>query len=455
MTHDALELAARHPHDFTIQYPPRREFFKDLYRGPADLAVAGHFDKLLLYVHVPFCAAKCHYCNFAVDLRPHAALHTRYVDGLLRQLDALGDLVRDDCEIAGIDIGGGTPTLLATSELQRLLAAISPWRARSRHPWPLSIETTPAIAASCPDRLAALHAGGVQRVSLGVQSTDESFLRLVNRGAQRDAETRALVNLRAAGFARISVDLIFGLPGQTDEQWRRDLERVADAGPDAITTYDCLYRGKGRALTRRQNTLPGPDRYGELYDLAYALLLGRGYHARYGSLNFSRRADETGTSAYFEGRLLDGLPYLGLGNYASSLLGDQWLFAPHGVDAWLAALGRGELFPVGDAYRLPLAERAAKYLLLSLSFGLLDGRRCRAALGVDLEQIAGPALREAEARGWLIRQVGDLWTIAPGSFRELHRLRALFYTPEALRWLGAHARSALPILPIPPVMASA
>lgn len=443
----ALDLAARHPHDFTIQYPPRREFFKDLYRGPADVGAAASLPALLLYVHVPFCAARCYYCNFAVDLRPHAELHARYVDGLLRQLDALGELLPATCEVPGIDIGGGTPTLLAADQLRRLLAALAPWRARSRRARPLSIETTPAIAATCPDRLAALRDGGVERVSLGLQSTDAAFLRLMNRDAQRDSEALALDNLRAAGFPRVSVDLIFGLPGQTAEHWRRDLERIAATGVDTITTYDCLYRGKGRALTKFQRHLPAPADYGALYDLAYDLLTARGYHAAYGSLNFSRHPGETGTSAYFEARLLDGLPYLGLGNYASSLLGEQWFFAPHGVDAWLAAIARGEPFPVGDSYRLPLAERAAKYLLLSLSFGVLDGRRCRAALGVDLTELAGPALREGESRGWLIGQVGDRWHVAPGAFRHLHALRALFYPPEALRWLAAHARAGLPLAP--------
>lgn len=440
----ALELASQHPHDFTIQYPPRREYFKDSFQGPPNLELAREQQELLLYIHVPFCAARCYYCNFAVDVRPHEHLHTRYVNGLIRQLEVLPELI-GDVPIGGIDIGGGTPTLLKSRELRRLLAAIQPWRSRSTRLRPLSIETTPAIAAKHPERLEVLHRGSVQRVSMGLQSTDETFLRMVNRSSQLAAEVRAVQNLKAVGFDRLSVDLIFGLPGQTAEHWQRDLERVLVLEVDTITTYDCLYRGKGRALTRRQTHLPSPGLYGELYDQAYEFLTGHGFHAPYGSVNYSRRPDETGTSAYFEGRLLDGLPYLGLGNYASSLLDDQWFFAPHAVDTWLAKLDHGELFPVGDCYHLPLAERAAKYLLLGLSFGVVDARRFQRALGAPLEDVVGPALQLAETRGWLVR-LGDQWRIPPGGFRHMPKLRAIFYTPEALNWLKAQERTSLKLV---------
>src|SRR5438128_1069134 len=117
----ALALADQFPQEFTIQYPPRREFFQERYRCSPAPAGLHSIRQLLLYVHVPFCEAKCHYCNFAVDTRQAAALHRRYVEAVLRQLAALPGLLTQRPGVAGIDVGGGTPTLLAPALLERLL----------------------------------------------------------------------------------------------------------------------------------------------------------------------------------------------------------------------------------------------------------------------------------------------------------------------------------------------
>ena len=131
-----------------------------------------------------------------------------------------------------------------------------------------------------------------------------SNLNLVNRNLQIAKNERGMNNLRSAGFARINADLIFALPEQTVRDWEYDLTEIIKLSPDSITVYDCLYRGKGRLLTRRLTKLPSPELYGEMYDLAYEILRDRGYYADYGSVNFSKIPNETGTSAYFEGRLL-------------------------------------------------------------------------------------------------------------------------------------------------------
>src|SRR5438552_135912 len=96
-----VALADRFPHDFTIQYPPRREFFQERYRGQPDPADLRSIRRFLLYIHVPFCEAKCHYCNFAVDTRLEPSLHARYVQALVRQLDRLSDLLPPEAVVAG------------------------------------------------------------------------------------------------------------------------------------------------------------------------------------------------------------------------------------------------------------------------------------------------------------------------------------------------------------------
>jgi oxygen-independent coproporphyrinogen-3 oxidase len=272
---------------------------------------------------------------------------------------------------------------------------------------------------------------------MGLQSTNDETLAQVNRRAQRNLGDQATEALARTGFRRVNVDLVFGLPGQTLAHWRADLERVASLPVDSVTTYDCLYRGAGRAMPKLTAVRPTPEDYGALYDCAYAYLTAHGFHAPYGSVNFSRHPGETGTSPYFEGRLLDGLPYLGAGNYASSLVGERWWFAPYGVDGYVAQVEAGEALPHEDGYVLPEDELWAKYVLLSLNFGRIDPARFRRfSGGVELEAAFGPRLEHALEAGWLVRGTDGVYGVAPGQFRAMYSLRALFYSAGAVRWLG-------------------
>lgn len=430
-----LRFVEAHPHDFTIQYPVRREYFLQNFRKtPAPRARDWLSDapEALLYLHVPFCEAKCFYCNFAVDVSPDEQVHAGYVDALLRELAQHADWL-SRTRIRGIDIGGGTPTRLPAKQLERICQAIAPYAQDSGHPFPVSIETTPRIASQEPERLGVLSRGGVQRVSMGVQSFNAATLALVNRRRQVEQTEQAIKNLRAAGFRRLNLDIIFGLPGQTMQDWLADLEHVIALAPDSITTYDCLYRGKGRALTKIAPSTPSPAAYGAMYDAAYARLTQAGWHAPYGSVNFSRRSDETGTSACFEGRLLDGLPYLGLGNYASSLRGNHWSFNAYSVGDYVQRI-KDDANPCEYYYELPQAEAQAKYVLYSLNYGFIDKDRFLRRFGVSLAEAYPEELNHALSAG-LMRENGPRWQLLPGCFDRMHRLRALFYPAAAKSWL--------------------
>jgi oxygen-independent coproporphyrinogen-3 oxidase len=432
-----LAFVEAHPHDFTIQYPPRREYFMQNFQRmppPSTREWLSNLEELLLYLHVPFCEAKCYYCNFAVDLSHDERIHRKYVDALLCELESHSDWLGRR-RILGVDIGGGTPTRLPATELTRIANAIRPFLNQTSHPFPASIETTPRIAAEQPEKLAALRVGGVDRVSLGVQSFNAATLASVNRRRQIEQTDRAVANLRAAGFARVNLDIIFALPGQSLNDWKQDLERIIALAPDSVTTYDCLYRGHGRALTKRTAALPPPETYGAMYDLAHGMLAAAGWHAPYGSVNFCRHPSETGTSAYFEGRLLDGKPYLGLGNYATSLRGNFWSFNAQSVPDYTARVtARGN--PCEFFYELPPAESQAKYALFSLNFGFIDEARFVRRFGVRFDEFYAKELCHALAAGWLEHR-GGRWHVKPGQFGRMHAIRSLFYTEPARRWLMA------------------
>jgi len=438
-----LEWATSFPHVFTIQYPPSREFFRAHYRSAHESNLVSQLERLLVYVHIPFCEAKCYYCNFAVDVRRDARLHHAYTDALVKQIEAICALLSPHATIPGIDIGGGTPTLLDTPLLERVLVALRPFFSRAEIAHPLSIETTPRVASTEPHKLAMMRDLGVSRVSVGIQSTNDETLAHVNRKAQTSLADAALRALVAAGFWRTNVDLVFGLPGQTPAHFREDLERVVAAGVDSITTYDCLYRGEGRALPRKISGFPSMDEYRAFYDLAYAFLHDRGYHAPYGSLNYSRHGGETGTSPYFEGRLLQGLPYVGLGSYASSLVGSRWWFAPYATSAFVSAIDSGDVLPAGDAYILPPAERMAKSVLAMLNFGVLHREHFATQFGTTIDAAFPRALDVAIAEGWL-EDRGPTLGVVSGRFEIMPKLRALFYSVEAMSWLEREGKR-LPI----------
>lgn len=433
---DWLRFVEAHPHDFTIQYPVRREYFlQNFLRTPAPRVQDWLSDapEALLYLHVPFCEAKCFYCNFAVDVSQDDQVHESYVDTLLRELDTQAHWLTR-AKIRGIDIGGGTPTRLPAKQLERLCRAIAPFAQDSGHAFPVSIETTPRIAAHEPEKLRALRRGGVRRVSMGIQSFNAATLALVNRRRQVEQAAQAMNHLRAAGFPRLNLDIIFGLPGQTMQDWLTDLDRVIALAPDSITTYDCLYRGKGRALTKIAPTMPTPAEYGAMYDAGFAKLTASGWHANYGSVNFSRRPEETGTSACFEGRLLDGLPYLGLGNYASSLRGNHWSFNYYSVGDYVQRVNAGAN-PCAYYYELPQAEAQTKYILYALNYGLVDEVRFKRRFGLSIGEAYPTELDYAISNG-LLQRNGMRWQVTEKNFGRMHLIRGLFYPAAARDWLS-------------------
>lgn len=435
-----IAFVDRHPHEFSIQYPPRPEYFRSQFLVSAGEPSPPPPPPKLLYLHVPFCELRCSYCDFAVDTSADPARHRAYVDALICELDSHGELERADLQ--GIDLGGGTPTLLATEHLVRILERLQDLSARcAAHDFPLSLETTPAIAAADAEKMAVLVEHGAHRISMGIQSSKAATLEAVNRHRQVTQFGTAMANLRAAGFRRINLDVIFGLPGQTLAEWREDLNCLIQLAPDSITTYDCLYRGEGRALSHRSTELPSPRAYGAMYDAGFDTLTSAGYHAVYGSLNFARRRGETGTSAYFQGRLLEGAPYLGLGNYATTLIGRSWCFNVPDVRQYIDRVRTGAT-PRGDCYLLPQDEVDAKYVLGSLNFGIVDESRFARVSPRPFREAYAAELELAQLEGWLSPD-GPVWKLAPGAFWAMPRVRALFYPPRARAWMRASEKNLL------------
>ena len=258
-----------------------------------------------LYVHLPFCAHRCGYCDFVTATgREH--LHGAYVDALLRELHG----EHDGSPVETIFLGGGTPTFTALPELLRLLQALPPASE-------LTIEANPETVT--PRLARELRGAGVNRISLGVQTFQPHLLRVLERRASPAVVRRAFEHLRGAGFDNLSLDLIYGIPGQTPAHLAADLTQAIELGPDHISAYELEAKpGTRFAIAHGAELERQAERMEDYFEWVVAALTGAGYRW-YETANFCR----DGKRAEHNLGYWLGHDYLGLGVGAVSTLGHE------------------------------------------------------------------------------------------------------------------------------------
>jgi oxygen-independent coproporphyrinogen III oxidase len=185
-----------------------------------------------LYVHVPFCARKCSYCAFYSEAST-GDLMDRYVGSLICELE----LVAADLRPRTIYFGGGTPSLLNLRQWERILDTMHRLRLDEAEEW--TVECNPATVSL--DKARLLRAGGVNRISMGVQSLDEALLDRLGRVHSREMAFKSFDLLRAAGFDNLNLDLMFAIPGQTLDIWRQTLTEAAAMGSEHLSSYEVIY----------------------------------------------------------------------------------------------------------------------------------------------------------------------------------------------------------------------
>jgi putative oxygen-independent coproporphyrinogen III oxidase len=309
-----------------------------------------------LYVHLPFCAHRCGYCDF-VTLVGRSDQHEAYVDALLAELELERDLLAPSVET--VFLGGGTPTFTEPRALGRLLSSLPPAEEVTVEANPETV--TPALAALLRDK-------GVNRVSLGAQSFRPHLLAVLERVAQPDTVRRAFYHLRDAGFDNISLDLIYGIPGQSTSDLEADLDDALTLGPEHLSCYE-LEAKPGTRFTHTH----GPElaRQADAMETYFEVVVQRLIEAEYRwyeTANFCRipaRAHgrdlrSRHNLAYWRGR-----DYLGIGIGAvSTIEGRRWRNAPR-LSAYTDALARGEL-PAREHERLSEDIRQREKVMLGL-----------------------------------------------------------------------------------------
>ena len=372
---------------------------------------ASHVPARSLYLHVPFCFHKCHYCDF-YSIVSGADRHEAFVRTLVRELDTIAEFATAPLET--IFVGGGTPTLLAPPFWSRLLEALhdrfdlSPI---SEGAGEFTVECNPETAT--PELFDRLVAGGVNRVSIGAQSFNDAHLKTLERWHDPASVPRALGIAEAAGIARRSLDLIYAIPGQTLSDWDDDLDTALGLGVDHLSCYALTYEpNTPMAVRLRLGEFEAmPDELeAEMFVRTHARLVAAGLD-RYEVSNFARSRPSGGPSrhnlAYWRGE-----SWLAAGPSASGHLrtengGWRWKNAPRLTD-WETGVLAGGWSPVVDLESPEPVRALAERIMLGLRLaeGLdapsLDAEASRLGAGR-----AFAAAQERERRaGWLARR-GD------------------------------------------------
>ena len=395
---------------FVANYPPFSVWTREAVEGEARPALASPPTDvpLGLYLHIPFCRKRCHFCYFRVYTDKNAREVADYLDVLVREWA----LYARQAAVAGrpldfVYFGGGTPSYLSTAQLEDLvhgLTAITPWTDAEE----VTFECEPGTLPE--GKLAAIRALGVTRLSLGVENFDDRILELNGRAHRSPEIYRAWTDARAQGFPQINIDLIAGMLGETDENWRDCIRKTLELEPDSVTVYQ-MELPYNTTISRDILGRTGQFREGvpdwatkrRWVAEAFAALEDAGYEV--GSA-YTAVKDPARTRFVYRDRLWQGADLVGLGvasfghvNGVHMQNFDQW-------EPYAASVRRGEI-PLNRACRPSDEERAIRELILQLKRGSIRPAYFRDKYGVDVLSHFRDQVASLSAEGYLAEASRD------------------------------------------------
>ncbi len=374
-----------------------------------------------LYLHIPFCSAVCPYCDFSVQ-KAGIPVRQRFVGHLLAEVPLAARAWSDPRPFDTVYFGGGTPSLLPAEDLSRVLDACRAQLALAAAPW-VFLEANPEDVT--PEACAGWRQLGVRTLSLGVQSFGDDALRFLGRRHDARQARAAVETAQGAGFDTVSVDLIFGLPGQTAQVWRRELEAAVALAPGHLSCYQLTIHPRTRfgvsAARGQLCELPEADQ-AVLFELTHRFLADAGFRA-YEVSNFARGNDH---ESRHNRKYWDHTPYLGLGPSAHSLATAGSLAGHAGAAPaarrswnelrtlrWEGRIAAGER-PIAGEESLGARELATEAVMLGLrTTAGIDLAGFAARFGLDLLAENDTLVARLAAQGQLVVSHG------PGGERRL------------------------------------
>jgi oxygen-independent coproporphyrinogen-3 oxidase len=355
-----------------------------------------------LYLHIPFCSAICPYCDFAV-LTGGPERRTRFADHLISEISLWAADRSTFDSIDTIYFGGGTPSALALEDIGGILEAARENLSIQDGAW-VSFEANPEDVD--PESVRAWRELGVRFLSLGIQSFDAEALKFLGRRHTPEEARRSVEIARAAGFDTISIDLIYGLPDQPFEIWRRTLEQAVALRPDHISCYQLTFHEGtpfGFRLAKGTMSELPEESQGEIFLFTHQFLRDHGYPA-YEVSNFARSPEHR---SRHNQKYWHHVRYLGLGPSAHSFSGTRRWWNERKLGAYEKRIEAGER-PISGSEELTWKDLALEALMLGLrTADGIDLNAFQQRYGVDLRKRNEP-LVERLVRDDLLRIEGDL-----------------------------------------------
>ncbi len=349
-----------------------------------------------LYIHAPFCGRKCLYCDFYSKVPGRGEIEAYVgavgVEAKLRADSQYGPLLYDS-----IFLGGGTPSLLNSAQLEALFGHL-------RRNFRFSAETEITIECNPTSVQASLletyRSHGINRISLGVQTFNDAHLEELGRLHDREEALASFREIRIAGFENIGIDLIYGLPNQTLEEWHIDLVQAIDLGPAHISAYNLIIEPNtpfGKLYSQGRLELPPEEVQGEMYQTLNDQLSGAGYE-RYEISNFAR----PGYRCRHNLKYWNLEPYLGLGPAAVSFDGERRIKNEPDLDSYLKATAAGNIPPHEEEI---LSADKLREEAIMMGLRMSDGLSCsklREKFDYDILNDKAEAIKSLINNGYLL-----------------------------------------------------
>ena len=372
---------------------------------------------LELYVHIPFCVRKCQYCDFLSGPSDEET-KDRYIEALLKEIRAAEHT--EDYEIVSVFIGGGTPSALKAEAIASIMRTLQEQFFFCEDA-EVTIEANPGTVDL--EKLTIYRNVGINRLSLGLQSTDAEELKLLGRIHSYEEFLKSYEWARKAGFSNINIDLMFAIPGQTGEAWRQHLYQVAELNPEHISAYSLIIE-EGTPFAEQNLDLPDEDTEYQMYEDTAEILERYGYR-QYEISNYAKQGYMCRHNAGYWQRL----EYLGFGLGASSLYGGMRFSNTHQMQEYLKESRNPDQIRK-DVTVLSRNERIEEFMFLGLRMteGISE-KNFEENFDVRLMDVYGDILQKYEETGFM-EHIETKWRLTRKGIHVSNHILADFLLDE-------------------------
>ena len=372
---------------------------------------------LELYVHIPFCVRKCQYCDFLSGPSDEET-KDRYIEALLKEIRAAEHT--ENYEIVSVFIGGGTPSALKAEAIASIMRTLQEQFFFCEDA-EVTIEANPGTVDL--EKLTIYRNVGINRLSLGLQSTDAEELKLLGRIHSYEEFLKSYEWSREAGFSNINIDLMFAIPGQTGEAWRQHLYQVAELNPEHISAYSLIIE-EGTPFAEQNLDLPDEDTEYQMYEDTAEILERYGYR-QYEISNYAKQGYMCRHNAgYWQRR-----EYLGFGLGASSLYGGMRFSNTHQMQEYLKESRNPDQIRK-DVTVLSRNERIEEFMFLGLRMteGISE-KKFEENFDVRLMDVYGDILQKYEETGFM-EHIETKWRLTRKGIHVSNHILADFLLDE-------------------------